>query len=184
MIIHLAYVYPGSMKSLHVKIHKFLAVLLCLFCVTASAQWQTRFEPLFTGGDEVTIAYVVNDEGYSLEIYQDGAMIRGRFLLIEGLTMLYEDSCPTYQIDDGAAINTSVDGTPCVQDRLWADFNLGEIENNAVISSVLRSLLDGNSLTFRFRLNDGDYRWTSFTLLGSTRSITEVIGDQISVRNR
>ena len=166
------------------KIRTCIAIIFCLSSYSASAQWQTRSEPLFTGGDDVTIAYVTNDDGYSLEIYQDGAMVRGRFKLIEGLTVFYEDLCPTYQIDDGMATNTSFDGTPCVYDRLWADYNFGEIENNSIISPILRSLLDGNSMTFRFRLKDGDYRWTSFTLLGSTRSITEIVGNQVSIRAR
>ena len=172
------------MKPVSCKFRTLISILLCLSCVSASAQWQTRSEPLFTGGDEVTFAYVTNDEGYSLELYQDGAMIRGRFKLLEGLTVFHEDSCPTYQIDNGTAINTSIDGTPCVLDRIWADFYFGEIQANVIISQVLRSLMDGNSITFRFRLKDGDYRWTNFTLLGSTRSITEVTGNQISVRAR
>jgi hypothetical protein len=168
-------------------IHNFqisLVILLCLYSYCATAQWQTKSEPLFTGGDEVTIAYVTNDEGYTLEIYLDADMVRGRFLLDEGLTILYEDSCPTYQIDNNMANNTSLDGTRCVQNRRWADYNFGEIENNSVTSSVLRALMDGNSITFRFRLKDGDYRWTNFTLLGSTRTISEVIGNQIPIRLR
>jgi hypothetical protein len=80
--------------------------------------------------------------------------------------------------------NESIDGTPCRAGDGWAEFIFGQVENGHVVSPVLLALMDGNTLSFRFRLMSGDYRETNISLRGSKRSMTTVIGEEVIVRAR
>lgn len=160
------------------------AVLLLTAAHAANAEWRVVNHREDSGAD-TTIAATTNVDGYTLEMYRDevGA-IRSRFTLSGGLTKLHESSCPTFQIDRGPAVNRSVNNAPCLASGQWAEFILGYVSNNQVTSPRLLSFLNGNSITFRFRLASGDYRDTEFSLLGSKRSMTAAIGADITVTAR
>lgn len=163
---------------------RLLPALLLFAGHAALAEWRV-INQREASGVETTIASTTNPDGYTLEMYRDsGGAIRGRFTLTPGLTRLHETSCPTFQIDRGPPVNRSINNVPCLASGQWAEFVLGFVADNQVISPRLLSFLNGNSITFRFRLASGNYRDTMFSLLGSKRSMTAAIGNDISVTAR
>lgn len=162
-----------------------LIVPLALMVTNAAAEWRVVDHRETGTGVETTIAATTNLDGYTLEMYRDvvGA-IRGRFTLTPGLTRLYKNSCPTFQIDRGPAVNRSINNAPCLAAEQWAEFVLGYVSDHQVVSPRLLSFMNGNSITFRFRLASGNYRDTEFSLLGSKRSMTAAIGSDINVTAR
>jgi len=159
-----------------------LNIILILAPCTAFAQWAT----IASSGAEMPttgpIAFSENTGDYRLEIYKDSEnLIKSRFILKKGLLALSSDICPTYQIDNGTAKNNSIDNSACIFNSGSAEYIIGKVVNNQVKSSVLVALMEGITLSFRFRLKNGDYRETAFSLAGSKRSLTTVIGGQISV---
>lgn len=151
----------------------------------AHADWSViKTRPKGANTDTV-IAHSQNTDGYILEIYRDsGGAVRSRFTLDPGLTSLLERSCPTFQIDRWPAINKSLNGAQCLATGRWAEFILGYVADRKVISPRLLTFMNGNNITFRFRLSAGDYRETQFSLLGSKRSMTEAIGVDVVVSAR
>lgn len=175
---------PG-VKSRHSNGARTLCLIILsffFFISPASAQWMVLAES--TNGAPGETAYVDNSEGYRLEIFRDDNVIRSRFILPEGLTRLYQDICPTYQIDNRTAENTSIDSSKCLLEERQAIYNFGAITGNTVQSSILQGLMDGIGISFRFRLSDGDYRETRFTLNGSNRAMTIAIGEEVIVQSR
>lgn len=170
--------------------HRFYRLAVMLFTLmfypyppTASAQWLVNENARTETGEQTMTAHTLNDTGYSLEIYKDSAStIRARFSLAQGLIKLRKDSCPTYQIDKNIPDNQSINGTPCTVSDTQAEFILGYIKDNQVISMLLLSVMNGNAIIFRFQLENGDYRETTVSLAGSKRSMTSVIGANIIIR--
>lgn len=167
-----------------IQIKRMLALIcsLLIFPQIAFAQWAT-FTSL--GSDDSPsglIAFSENQDGYRFEIYKDqGEIIKSRFKLKNGLLTFSNGICPTFQIDNGTARNKSIDNTSCIIASNWSEYIIGKVINNQINSSVLVALMDGITLKFRFRLANGDYRETSFSLTGSKRSLTSVIGVQVLV---
>ena len=162
-------------------------LLACVICLTlipndVQAQWIINPNIKDELGKETIVAYVINDEGYSLEIYKDSvSAIRGRFSIGDRILGFQHQNCPTYQIDRGTPSNTSVSGAPCLSTDNWAEFIVGYIRYDQVISSPLLAIMNGINITFRFRLENGDYREAKFSLRGSKRILTAVIGNEITV---
>jgi len=155
------------------------------YAPVAHAQWQVNENARSATGALIRTAYTHNEAGYSLEVYKDtAAAIRLRFSLANGLFGLIKEACPTYQIDNGTPANRSINDAPCLSGDTWAEFILGQINDNQIQSALLLSVLNGNTINFRFRLTNGDYRESTISLAGSKRSMTSVIGENISVRAR
>jgi hypothetical protein len=171
---------PGKTVIRPLIFHLFMVMPL-----SVSAQWAVGTETEVQGDQPARIAYTRNQDGYTLEIYRDAAdTVRSRFIVKEGLLKLEEKSCPTYQIDNGMPNNGSIDGAPCLSNDKWAEYIFGRIQDESINSSVLMALMDGITLTFRFRLENGDYRETRFSLSGSKRSMASVIGEQVIVKSQ
>jgi len=133
-------------------------------------------------GEETQVAYAENEEGYRLEIYRSPVdAVRGRFTLAGELVAFAEGSCATYQIDRGTPGNRSIDGAPCLSRDRWSEYILGRIENNHIASSSLLAIMNGINVVFRFKLESGDYRTTSFSLRGSKRALNSVLGEDVNV---
>ena len=164
-----------------------ITVLLLIMVIPeiSNAQWAVKTDNQPASGPQIQVAYTTNTEGYTLEIYKDSlTTITSRFILKDGLIMLPENFCPTFQIDNGMSNNKSINGAPCLSNNVWSEYIFGEILNGEVNSPILLALMDGITITFRFKLYEGDYRETKFSLSGSKRSMTSVIGAQIVVRAR
>jgi hypothetical protein len=158
-----------------------VAVMLA-FPGPIAADWDVITRPDAGSQRQTPVAVTANDHGYSLEIYRDSVgAIRSRFTLPPGLYRLSDRSCPTFQIDRGAPINRSVNDAPCLQTERWAEFVVGYVEDSRVISSRLLAFMNGIDIAFRFRLSEGGYRETTFSLLGSKRSMTAAIGSSVTV---
>lgn len=160
----------------------FFLLSLSLIPTTPRAQWNVVSHDQVTAGIETDIASITNEEGYRLEIYRDtvGA-VRSRFTLKNGLLKLAEKTCPTYQIDRGLPQNRSLNNAPCLSGDQWAEFILGYIKNNVIASSSMLAVMNGIAITFRFKLSNGDYRETRFSLYGSKRAMLSAFGGNIQV---
>lgn len=167
-----------GMKALK---HTFL--LLLLFIPTMGlAQWNVISHDKVATGVETSIAAITNKEGHTLEIYRDAVgAVRSRFTLKKGLLQFAKRSCPSYQIDRGQAQNRSINDAPCISDKQWAEFILGYIKDNVIASSSMLAIMNGISITFRFKLANKDYRETKFSLSGSKRAMLSAFGGDIQV---
>ena len=148
----------------------------------AHAEWLINPDKKDALADETAVAYVINDDGYTFEVYKDSfSAIRGRFSIQDRMLALGQQHCPSYQIDRGAPSNTSVAGDPCLSTDTRAEYIFGIIQNNQIISPPLLAMMSGLTMTFRFRLKNGDYHETRFSLRGSRRVLTSVLSDQVVV---
>ena len=131
----------------------------------------------------IRIAHIVNAAGHRLEIYKDNvAAIRSRFSLKPGLDRLAARSCPTYQIDAGQPDNRSGNGAPCLNQAVWSEYILGYVgADERVASAQLNDLVNGNAITFRYRLEHGGYEATRFSLAGSKGAIREALGRDLAI---
>lgn len=156
-------------------------LLLCPLQV--NAQWSTITHKGDDGNNPgTTVAYTVNSGGYSMEIYIDTVnAIRGRFSLPDGLLAFPEKFCPSYQIDRGTPINRSINDAPCISTSQWVEYIIGHIDGSKIISTSLLALMNGISITFRFKLSNNDYRETVFSLQGSKRAVTSAFGENVTV---
>ncbi len=128
------------------------------------------------------VAFTENEAGYSLQIYRDDVdAIRARFSLNRKLDLLAKRHCPTFQVDSRLLDNRSINDAPCITNVGWSEFVLGYVSDNVVNSAKLNALVNGNTITFRYMLENGAYEETSFSLLGSKRSTLTVIGGDITI---
>ena len=160
------------------------ACFILLACpLQATAQWSTISHKIDDAGSPGTmVAYTVNSDGYSMEIYIDTVnAVRGRFSLPDGLLAFPEKFCPSYQIDRGTPINRSINDAPCISSSQWVEYIIGHADGNKVTSTSLLALMNGISITFRFKLSNNDYRQTIFSLQGSKRAVTSAFGENVTV---
>jgi len=171
-----------SNKLLHKQLRK-----LCLYCLifspsTFAAEWNVSTHQDENVEKVTSVAYTLNESGYTLEIYRDSVnAIRSRFTMTKGLLSLSDKTCPTYQIDRGPPKNRSINDAPCISSNQWAEYIMGYVNNDVIASSLLMALMNGVTITYRFRLASGDYREAKFSLLGSKRAMTAALGDNITV---
>ncbi|MBI1733205.1 MAG: hypothetical protein HYR49_10640 [Gammaproteobacteria bacterium] len=167
------------------------SVTVATFCAltfapaAARAQWAVVTERLEGTQSEATIARIHNSTGHALEFYRDGAgAIRARFSLNAGITTLAKGSCPTLQVDRWSPMNRSVNDAACLATPRWAEYVLGHVTDRQVKSERLLQIMNGSLLTFRFRLDGGDYRDAQFSLAGSKRSLSAALGTDVVVTAR
>lgn len=159
--------------------HGLLPLPLLLLPVVCPAEWAvSRHEE-----SGIRIAHIVNAAGHRLEIYKDNvAAIRSRFSLGPGLDRLAARSCPTYQIDARRPDNRSVNEAPCLNRTIWGEYILGYVgADKRVVSAHLHDLVNGGTITFRYRLENGGYDQTRFSLAGSKRAIEEALGQDLTI---
>ena len=162
-------------------IQKFGFILL-LCPVFVFAEWDVVTHTNTNDNTETQVARIENEEGYSLEIYKDNVgAIRSRFSLNTDLDAFADRSCPTYQIGRFTLDNRSVNDAPCLTNLSWSEFILGYSENFVISSRKLNAFLDGNTVTFRFMLDNGSYQETSFSLSGSKRAALTAFGSGITI---
>ena len=161
----------------------FIYVLLFM-PVVVQAEWTVTTD----SGNEsavTAVAHTKNEDGYSLEIYQDSVKaVRSRFTLPDGLLKLKEKSCPTYQIDRNPPRNRSINEAFCLSGNNWSEYILGYLTNQHITSPSLLSIMNGINIVFRFQLENGDYRETQFSLAGSKRAMITIFGEDVTVSAR
>lgn len=160
----------------------FTGLLFLTTLSPATAQWLVGKHPRPGSDRDILMAHSRNEEGYDLAVFRDADRVVARFSLPQGTLALAEKICPTYQIDKGTPDNQSYDKLPCSGEAGAAEFVLGQISSGTVQSSLLLTVLNGNSILFRFRLSDGSYRETRISLAGSKRAMTDAIGHDIAIR--
>ena len=173
--------YPGQLGNLKSGFRP-LILLLLLIPHSVAAQWRVVTLENTDSEPATRIAQATNTAGYSLEIYRDSAdAIRSRLTMADGLLNLAGKKCPTYQIDRGIPQNRSINDAPCISNSKWAEFVLGYVEDEKIESSTLRALMLGISIKFRFILENGDYRETTFSLTGSMKAMKTAFGEDILI---
>ena len=168
------------------KILSYLQIII--FCILTSipsisiAQWHVVSHENLNNDEKTKVAFTENKEGYTLEIYKDSVgAVRARFTLNSKLNLFPTSICPTYQVDLTLIKNTSFNDAPCISKLNWSEFILGYLTNKTITSLSLDALLNGNVVTFRFSLENGNYKETSFSLTGSKRAALKVIGKDINI---
>ena len=158
-------------------------LILLLIPSPAMAEWKVITHTDTNSNTKTQVAYTENEDGYSLEIYKDSVgAIRSRFSLNTALDMFAKRTCPTYQIDLKLLDNRSINDAPCLTELAWSEFILGYISNNNVTSVRLNALMNGSTITYRFMLENGGYKETQFSLAGSKRATSSVLGSDITIR--
>jgi hypothetical protein len=160
-----------------------VCLALAIIATPASAQWSTIAHKDGTSGSPgTTVAYTINKDGYSLEIYIDSVKaVRSRFSLPEGMLAFPDKFCPSYQIDRGNPVNRSMNDALCISTSQWVEYIIGHADDQKITSTTLLALMNGNSISFMFELSNHDYRQTSFSLKGSKRAMTAAFGEKVSV---
>ena len=159
-----------------------LVLILLIAPFAAAAEWTIITHTDTNSETQTQVAYSLNKDGYSLEIYKDSVgAIRSRFSLNTALDMFAKRSCPTYQIDTRMIDNRSINDAPCLTDMVWSEFVLGYVHNFNVTSAKLNALMNGSIVTFRFMLENGSYMETQFSLAGSKRATLSVLGNNITI---
>lgn len=162
-----------------------VAMAALLFGAAAPAQWALVSKRLEGSVTESTLARIVNGTGHMLELYRDGAgAIRARFTLPTGQLAFADGHCPTLQVDRWTPLNQSVNDAACLATSSWAEYIVGFVLEQKVQSARLLQIMNGNMLTFRYRLAGGDYRDAEFSLAGSKRSLSAAIGADVVVTAR
>ena len=157
--------------------------ILCASPAITAAEWNVVTHTNTDNNTQTKVAFTENSDGYSLEIYRDANdAIRSRFGMNKSMHRIAEKSCPTYQVDKRGPENRSINDAACIPHRQWAEFVLGYITNSEVISTLLHNMMNGNIITYRFILENGGYEETKFSLSGSKRTLTDVLGTKITIR--
>ena len=156
-------------------------LLLAAAPAAAVAEWAVITRPGTDNSTTTRVAHTVNKDGYSLEIYRDtNNVIRIRFGMNK-LDRLNGKNCPTYQIDNHRARNRSINDAQCLSQNNWAEYVLGYLNDDQVTSTSMLNLMNGNTITYRFILQDYSYSETSFSLAGSKRILQDVLGKNLAV---
>jgi len=168
------------MKSFYYFI-SFLLITGIPFSVVA--EWTTITHTNTDSETKLTVAFTENAEGYTLEIYvDDSGAVRSRFSTNNIFQNLAEKNCPTFQVDKRQLMNRSINDALCLSNYQWVEFVLGYIENNEIKSTALHNMMNGNKITYRFILESGGYDETEFSLSGSKRILTNILGNNLTVR--
>jgi hypothetical protein len=183
----LAMIFALNNISLKTTALRFLRRLFaCLFVLSplsaSAAEWNIIKHNDMDTNTITSIAIIKNENGETLEIYKDSVdAVRARFTLSRNLIQFPDNFCPTFQIDRGEPTNRSVNDAPCLSAKTWAEFILGYVKNGNISSSAVVGLMNGVGLRFRFRLENGDYHETLFSLRGSKRAMSAALGNGVSV---
>lgn len=162
-----------------------LTLFLLSLTVQSQAQWEVTSHTDTDSGNETRLATIENDDGFKQEIYRDvNDVIRLRFNIRNGYELLANKQCPTFQVDDRQLSNRSINDAPCLSQPRWAEYVIGYITEDTVLSLPLHNLMNGNVIYYRFLMNNGNYTETSFSLSGSKAILNSVLGENLVVTTK
>ena len=166
-------------------------IILTLFLLSmsvhsqAQTQWEVMSHTDTDSGYQTRIATIENDDGYKLGVYRDvNDVIRLKFNIRNGFELLADKQCPTFQVDDRQLSNRSINDAPCLSQPRWAEYVIGYITENSVLSLPLHNLMNGNDIYYRFLMDNGNYTETSFSLSGSKAILNGALGENLVVTTR
>lgn len=160
--------------------HLMITVLLIAAPAVASAEWSI-VNQITANGTATETAHTTNKAGYSLDIYRDANNVIRAHFSMNASARLNGNTCPTYQVDKRPAQNRSINDAPCLSQAQWAEYIMGYITDDQVTSTAMHNLLNGNTITYRFILQNSGYGETSFSLSGSKRVLMEILGKNLVV---
>ncbi len=144
----------------------------------AAAQWASVPSSGGAGSD----ATVRNASGEEVRIWMDGdRRLRAAFTLAPGLARLDPAGCPTFQVDERTPQDLSRPAHACSVSGARVEVVLAQAEGDRVESPTLLALMNGGSLTVRYRLAHAGYGASRFSLKGSKQALTAAVGEGLSV---
>ena len=161
------------------------ALILLSLSAQIQAQWNVMSHTDTDSGLQTRVATIENEDGFKLEIYRDANdVIRSRFNIRNSYDLLASKHCPTFQVDDRELSNRSINDAPCLSQPRWSEYVLGYISDDNVSSLPLHNMINGNVISFRFLLRNGNYDETSFSLSGSKSIIYTSLGNDLVVTTK
>ncbi len=150
------------------------------------ADWRVLAEADQSGALTRRLATVDSDKGERLAIFKDAEQrVYGTFRLREGLQVLVAGQCPTFRVDKRRPLALSgADQQNCVGTAGEVTFHLGTVKEGRIASPVLLQLMNGNTASFRYRLEHVGYAEAAFDLQRSKQALAEVIGPDVEVEWR
>ena len=150
----------------------------------AIAEWTVVTHTNTDTNLQTNVAHTENEDGYSLEIYQDHAgVVRSRFSMHTSNRRLDTKLCPSFQIDRNPVRNRSINDAMCLIQTKWSEFILGYTIENQINSTLLLQFMNGNQITYRFRTAHSGYIETVFSLRGSKKALTDAVGGNPVITN-
>jgi hypothetical protein len=147
-----------------------------LLAAPAHAQWRVAQETPSGAGKRIDIAIVENGTGHSLRLYSDDTQnVRGLFTIRGGFDTMDPGGCPTYRVDKREPKRVTFEDERCRILPKQAEFTLGKSGYGR--NRQLHRIMNGNDIVFRYRLGNGLYRETIFTLRGSKYALTTAVED-------
>jgi len=153
-----------------------IGLLLAGLLIThaAPAQWRVAQDTPEGSSARIDVAMVENESGHSLTLYRDDRqVVRGALTIRGGFDTIDPGACPTYRVDERAPNSVTFAGERCRILPKQARFTLGPA--GEARNQQLRRIMNGSRLVFRYRLGNGTYRETAFTLRGSKYALTTAI---------
>ena len=173
------------------KMKRKLTLFLFLLSVSvpiqllAQSQWNVMSHTDTDSGVQTRIATIENEEGYKLEIYRDANdVVRSRFSIRNSYDLIAVKQCPTSQVDERVLSNRSINDATCILQPRWAEYVIGYITDDRVLSLPLHNLMNGNVIYYRFLLKNGTYGETSFSLSGSKDILNTALGKNLVVTTK
>lgn len=152
----------------------FLYLILVVAWQPAGAAWRAADA---ADAAHERLIYETNDTGQRVEIAVDGNdTVVLRLLLGDGFETFVKSNCPTFQIDAREPMHHFDIGPACVVGDKSAAFMLGQITDRKMKSLILHRLMNGNTVSFRYIVNGGQYRETRFSLRNSKQAFRPALG--------
>ena len=153
-----------------------MVVIGMLLAGAAHAQWRVAQETPNGSKKRTYIAIVENDSGHSLRLYNDDTQnVRGLFTIRGGFDTMDPGGCPTYRVDKREPRRVTFEQERCRILPKQAEFTLGKAGFGR--NRQVHRIMNGNDIVFRYRLGNGFYRETVFTLRGSKYALTTAVED-------
>ena len=151
----------------------------------AQTQWNIMSHTDTDSSLQTLVATIENEEGYKLEIYRDANdVIRSRFNIRNSYDLIAVKQCPTSQVDERVLSNRSINDAPCISQPRWAEYVIGYIIDDKVLSLPLHNLMNGNVIYYRFLLKNRSYAETSFSLYGSKEILNTALGKNLVITTK
>ena len=152
----------------------FVLVLFLLGTHNAIAAWTVRDQEALGLNP---VAYAESATGEQVEIFLgDRSTVYLRFVLGTGFETFSESNCPTFQIDDRKPMHHFEVGYRCAIVAKRATYLLGPIIDQEISSLILHRFMNGNQVSFRYTVKNGQYRQADFSLGSSKQALTHALG--------